>query len=99
MLLGECGRSTPSGKVEECSVYRTRSDKFVVHLKRSDERKATGGWRGAIGLSESGWGVVKGTATLKVVDTLDELKEKIPAELFEIVTALANEPAVEDLDI
>lgn len=100
VLLGEWGRATPSGLVEEYRVYRTRTGKFAVHLKRSDEYKSTStGWRSWVGLDESNWGIVKGEATLTVVDTIEELQEKVPSELFEMVEGLAKEPAVEDLDI
>lgn len=100
VLLGEWGRAKPTGLVEEYRVYRSRTGKYVVHLKRSDEYKATAtGWRSWVGLDEDSWGVVKGNQTLTVVDTLEELKEKVPAELYEIVAALASQPAVEDLDI
>lgn len=100
VLLGEWGRATPKGLVEEYRVYRSRADKFVVHLKRSDEYKSTtSGWRSMIGLDESNWGLVKGDATLTVFDTLEELREKVPTELFDIVKGLADQPAVEDLDI
>ncbi len=100
VLLGEWGRAQPSGLVEEYRVYQSRKGKYVVHLKRSDEYKSTtGGWRSWVGLEESNWGIVKGDSTVTVVDTLDELREKVPAELFELVAHLAEQPAVEDLDI
>jgi len=100
VLLGEWGRATPSGLVEEYRVYQSRKGKYVVHVTRSDEYKSgSDGWRSWIGLEVSNWGVVKGDATVTVVDTIDELREKIPAELFELVAQLAKQPTVEDLDI
>ena len=36
---------------------------------------------------------------LEVVDTVDELGEKLPAELIELVAVAAKQPVVEDLDI
>lgn len=100
VLLGEWGRAQPTGLVEEYRVYRSRTGKYVVHLKRSDEYKSTStGWRSWVGLDVANWGVVKGDQTLTIVDTLEELKEKVPAELYDMVTKLADQPAVEDLDI
>jgi EXLDI family protein len=100
VLLGEWGRAKPSGLVEEYRVYRSRTGKYVVHLKRSDEYKSDDmNWRSWIGLDASSWGVVKGDQTLTIFDTLEELKAKVPNELYEIVANLAEEPAVEDLDI
>ena len=100
ILLVEWGRAKPSGLVEEYRVYRSRTGKFVVHLKRSDEYKSTSsGWRSWVGLDESSWGMVKGEATVTVIDTLDEVREKIPPELFDLVAHMAEQPAVEDLDI
>jgi EXLDI family protein len=40
-----------------------------------------------------------GDSTLEVVDTVDELREKLPPELFDLVAAAAKQPVVEDLDI
>jgi len=33
------------------------------------------------------------------VDSLDALREKIPAEMYDMIAAAAEQPAVEDLDI
>jgi EXLDI family protein len=100
VLLGEWGRSMPKGVVEEYRVYRSRTGKFVVHLKRTDEFTSTSsGWRSFVGLDESNWGVIKGEATLTVADTLDDLRKHVPAELYEMVARTADQPAVEDLDI
>lgn len=97
--LGEWGRTTKSGKVEIFSVYRSRTGKFVLHVDRSDVWTSSGGWRGALGLAESNWGFIKGDSTLDIADSLEDLKDRIPAELYEVVIGLADEPAVEDLDI
>jgi EXLDI family protein len=100
VLLGEWGRAKPSGLVEQYRVYQSRKGKYVVHVTRSDEYTTTSeGWRSWIGLEESNWGIVKGDATLTVVDTLDELRQKVPSELFDLVANLAKQPTVEDLDI
>ncbi|MFD1049657.1 EXLDI protein, partial [Kibdelosporangium lantanae] len=47
----------------------------------------------------SSWDRRPAEATLTVADTLEELRDRIPAELYEMVVALADQPEVEDLDI
>jgi EXLDI family protein len=38
-------------------------------------------------------------ATLEVADTLEELRERMPPELYEMVVASVDQPSVEDIDI
>ena len=106
MLLGEWQRST-STRTESIRAYRSRTGKFVVHTERSPEwttpdgDKWTTGWRGWIG----NWSpnqthtYISGEATLKVADTVEALRELVPAELYDVVAAVAAQPPVEDLDI
>ena len=106
MLLGEWQRST-STRTESIRVYRSRTGKFVVHTERSPEwttpdgDKWTTGWRGWIG----NWSpnqthtYISGEATLKVADTVEALRELVPAELYDVVAAVAEQTPVEDLDI
>jgi EXLDI family protein len=106
VLLAEWGHSTGS-RVEEYRVYRTRTGKFAVYLKRSPDVRWSGmeasnwreRWGAYLGLGPQTWGFTKGEASLEVVDSLDALREKIPSELYEMVAAMADQPAVEDLDI
>lgn len=106
VLLGEWGRSTAS-RVEMYRVYRSRTGKFVLHVERSPEwsvrdaegRSGAGGWRAFLGLGDMSWGSTPGESTLEVLDTLEALRQKIPAELYEMVAPAAGQPAVEDLDI
>ena len=87
------------------NVYRSRSGKFVIHTVRSpdwttrDADGKAGGWRSWLGLGDFSWVGTTGDSTLDVVETVDELREKLPAELFELVAAAAKQPVVEDLDI
>jgi EXLDI family protein len=107
VLLAEGGRSSSSG-YEAFKVYRSRTGKFVVYADRSsmytvgadDERYLTG-WRAWVGnwSSDQSWSMAQGEATLSVVETVDELRELIPTDLYELVEAAADQPAVEDLDI
>jgi EXLDI family protein len=108
LLLGEWGLSTAT-RVEEFRVYRTRSGKFAVHTTRSPEHadgnssgnwiRDLANWRMMLGVENSTWSFSQGEAKLEVADTLADLAAKVPPELYEIVAALADEPAVEDLDL
>lgn len=108
VLLGEWERSSHT-RVERFRVYRTPKGRFALHVKRSPEWTSGSGsknwmeeladWRGMLGLEETGWGFVPGEATLEVVDSFEELREKIPAELYDLIAGAAEQPAVEDLDI
>jgi EXLDI family protein len=107
VLLGEWGRST-SKTVEAYRVYRTLKGKYAIHVERSPDYVWSGenakgaGWRGVLqaylGPNQT-WGSVQGDASLDVVDTADELRERIPAELSDLIAAVLDQPAVEDLDI
>jgi EXLDI family protein len=56
------------------------------------------GWRKHFS-SDQQWGSIPKTATLEVVDSLEELRAKIPAELYELVTAATAQPLIVDLDL
>jgi EXLDI family protein len=43
--------------------------------------------------------MAQGEATLYIVETIEELRELIPEDLYALVEEAANQPAVEDLDI
>ena len=104
VLLAELGRSTKD-RVEQFRVYRSRTGKFVLHVQRSAEVLWTAGpdgsahgWRKHFS-SDQQWGSTAPTATLEVFDSLEELQVKIPAELYDLVTAAVDQPVIEDLDI
>lgn len=108
VLLGEWGRSQ-GGDVEVYRVYRSRSGKFVVHTTRTQDWTSAQGddgnwlkdlsWRSLLGIGEQTWGSTSEEKRLEIAENLAELAEKVPPRLFEMVAALAEEPAVEDLDI
>lgn len=102
--LVEWGRSSKD-RTEQFTVYRSRTGKYVVHCERSaayvHEAGPDGdakGWRKHFS-SDQVWGQTPATATLDVFDTLEELRDTIPGELYAQVTAAATIPDVEDLDI
>jgi EXLDI family protein len=100
VMLGTWGNNTST-----INVYRSRSGKFVIHTQRTpdwtsrDADGKPGGWRSWLGLGDYSWAGSTGDWTLDVVATVDELREKIPPELFDLVAIAAKQPAVEDLDI
>jgi EXLDI family protein len=108
VLLGEWGHSSNAG-VETYRVYRTPNDRYVVHVERSKKWTATGpdadkwqsGWRSWIGnwSGTEAWTSTPAEATLHVASSLDELLELLPPELYQIVADIADQPAIEDLDI
>jgi len=106
-LLGEWGRQSKS-RVEMYKLFRTRNNKFAVHIERSpdwmwERSTGNGGWfervTSYLGMGDQTWGHTAGEARLEVVETVDELREKIPPELFEMVKGALENPTVEDLDI
>jgi EXLDI family protein len=101
--LGEWGRS--NGKqVEIFRVYRSRNGKYVVHVERSRDVVHLGpdgtpaGWRAYLSSKQS-WGSTTGEKTLHVVDSVAELRELIPPELFELIEGVLQQAPIEDLDI
>ena len=104
VLLGEWVNSS-SSRVETFRVYRGRTGKFVLHIERSpdytmvDAEGKPAGWRGYLGIGNISYGNSPGESTLEVVETLEELRERIPPQLYDMVAGPAQQPAVEDLDI
>ena len=104
VLLGEW-LITSHSRVETFRVYRGRTGKFVVHIERSpdfsmvDAEGKPAGWRGYLGIGTISYGSAPAESTLEVVETLDELRERIPTQLYDMVAGSARQPAVEDLDI
>jgi EXLDI family protein len=103
ILLGTWANNEWSQRFQ---VYETRSGKFVLHTERSPEwatRDAdgnpTGGWRTWLGMGDFTYTFSAGESTLEVFDSLDQMRDRIPPRLYDIVAAAAGNPKVEDLDI
>ena len=98
-------RRITRNRVEAFRVYRSRTGKFVLHIERSpdytmvDAEGKPAGWRGYLGVGNVSYGSTPAESTLEVVATLDELRTRIPPQLFDMVTDTHLEPNVEDLDI
>jgi EXLDI family protein len=103
VLLGEWYSS--QGRVETFRVYRGRTGKFVLHIERSadwtmvDGEGKPAGWRGYLGLGDVSYGSTPAESTLEVVESLEELRARIPPQLYDMVVGSAQQPVVEDLDI
>lgn len=105
VLIGEWVNTTQS-RVETFRVYRSRTGKYVLHVERSadytmvDSEGKPVGWRGYLGLKwDVSYGSTPGESTLEVVGTVEELRERIPPQLYDMVAGAAQQPVVEDLDI
>jgi EXLDI family protein len=104
VLLGEWVNSSFS-RVETFRVYRGRTGKYVLHVERSpdysmvDEAGKPAGWRGYLGIGNISYGNTPAESILEVVGSLEELRDRIPQQLYDSVAASAKQPAVEDLDI
>ena len=104
VLPGEWLNTSPS-RVENFRVYRGRKGKFVLHVERSadytvvDAEGKPAGWRGYLGIGNISYGGTPGESTLEVIGTLEELRDKIPPQLYDMVAGHARQPTVEDLDI
>lgn len=90
---------------EHYRVYQGRTGKYVLHVERGAGYSALGsdgkpaGWRGWMGVGDVKYTELPKEATLEVVATLEELRDKVPAELFAMVERSARQPTVEDLDV
>lgn len=103
VLLGEWYAS--HGRTETFRVYRGRTGKFVVHIERSadwtmvNQEGKPAGWRGYLGLGNVSYGSTPAESTLEVVESLDELRPRIPPQLYDMVASSPQKPQVEDLDV
>jgi EXLDI family protein len=92
-------------ETEVFRVYRSRSGKFVVYVERHpeftmvNEKGEPAGWRGHFGIGNISYGTKVGESTIEVVESMDELRERIPAPLFDMVAGVARQSPIEDLDI
>ena len=104
ILLGEWANSNNSG-FERFRVWRGRTGKYVVHVERSagftmvDQDGKAAGWRGYLGIGNLSYGSSAAQASLDVVESLDELRERIPPQLYDMVARAPREPEVEELDV
>ena len=106
VLLGEWfSTKHAEGAFEHYRVWRGPK-RFALHIERTEYfemRDAQGnpltGWRAWTGIGMASGGGKPAEATLDIFDTIEELRDHVPAELYEMVTASVRQPIVENLDI
>jgi EXLDI family protein len=107
LLLAEWGRST-NQRTDVFRVYRSRSGKFLVHIERSEahttgpeSEKWNTGWRAWIGdwSANQTWTRTPAESSLQVAESLDALRDMVPAELYDLVADIADQPTIEDLEV
>lgn len=102
--LGDYRHFTKQG-IAVLTVYQGRTGKFVIHRQESDWADASSvvanwtkglkQWRDVIGLGEDGWGEF----TSEVVDSIGELRGRVPEKLYRTVIDVVEHPATQVLDI
>ncbi|MGW0183515.1 EXLDI protein [Nocardia sp. NPDC003345] len=101
-LLGEY-RDEDDERMEHVRVFRSRKGKFVLHAQYSKWSeypesqnwvRDLKNWRRMLGL-EQDWG----DYLLTITDTLEELKGKVPDQMYRRISEIAEMAPVEDLDI
>jgi EXLDI family protein len=103
-LVGEYLDPT-SKRSEQYRVYQGRTGKYVLHVERQPEFWTVGadgkpaGWRGWAGVGDVRFGATPHERTLDVFGTLDDLRDRVPQPLFDMVARTAAQPTVEELDI
>ncbi len=84
--------------------YNSVRADFITARRNSDQSdfspithwvKEFKNWRELLGLGKDGYG----DFTLDIVDSLDELRERVPAKAFRIAADVVSNPASHDLDI
>jgi EXLDI family protein len=108
VLLGEMNVTSNKG-METYRVYGTRSGRYVVVLERTEQWRMVGpdaekyesGWRAWVGnwSSNQAWTHSPAESILRVAENLDELRELVPPELYDMVAGGADQPVIEDLDL
>jgi EXLDI family protein len=98
--------TSTESRIETFHIYRSRTGKFVLHTERSDEYKTIDpegkpatGWRGFLGLGNYTYAMTAGNRTIEVFATHEELRGRVPEQLYEMIEGSAKSPAIEDLDI
>jgi EXLDI family protein len=105
VLVGDLLDSS-SGRPIRYRVYRGRTGKYVLHTEREEQFSVVDakgepvtGWRTWVGLGDLKYGSSPKESTIEVVPQLEQLRDKVPVELFDIVARSQQQPVVEELDI
>jgi EXLDI family protein len=109
-LVGEAKEFTKAG-IDVVRVYVSRKGKYVVHRQRSEWsdivvlknwtedwknlREDWKGWREMFDFEDQGWG----DYSVEIVDTFEELADRVPAKIYRGLVDVAQHPQTEDLDV
>src|SRR3954462_766448 len=98
-LVGEWLDSSTK-RAQRYRVWRGRTGKLVLHVERQpdywmvDADGQDAGWRGPLGSGDVRYGAVQKESTIEVLETVEQLRDKVPPELFEMVDRAARQPTV-----
>ena len=104
VLVGEWIDSSTK-RADHYRVWRGRTGKYVLHVERQpefwvvDAEGKPAGWRGTLGIGDVRYGGSPKESTLEVFEAVDDLRDKVPPELFDMVSRAARQPTLEELDI
>lgn len=85
-------------------VYLSRKGKYVLYTQKSKWSeyptetnwiKDLTNWRRMLGVGDPDWG----DFTMDIVDSVTDLKGRVPDRVYERIAGVADRPAIEDLDI
>ncbi|MFD0366007.1 EXLDI protein [Nocardia sp. GCM10030253] len=105
-LVGE-SRQYSKVAIETVRVYLSRKGKYVVQVHRSEwsdlaestdwfkDWKNWKNWRGMVGADELSWG----DFTVEVVDSLEQLRDRVPEKIYRTLVDVAAHPYSQDLDV
>ncbi len=103
ILLGEWRHPSSRRRIERFRVYRTPKGRLALHVRRTPDWAAWSDpetWEASErDWKHENWSWGASEETLEVVESLQELRELVPAEFFDILAGEADRPAVEELDI
>ncbi|WP_194817308.1 EXLDI protein [Nocardia sp. XZ_19_385] len=88
-------------------VYRSRKGKYVVHKRQSnwvelaDVRNWETDWKAWVSQSINPLGnePETGDYTVEILDTLEQLREHVPARTYREVADVVQHPSTQDLDV
>jgi EXLDI family protein len=105
LLLGEWF-SSEGEKFDRYRVFRGPTGKFALHIERGGhfamldaQGNPLTGWRAWTGIGMASGGGKPAEGTLDVFETIEELRDRVPREFYEMVAASVNQPFVEEIDI
>lgn len=103
-LLAESTQFTRVG-VEQVRVYLSRKGKYAVHKQTTDwtdfsvmtdwVKDLKKDWRNGFDLDDQSWG----DSTLQVLDSVEELHDRVPLKIYRTLVDVTEHPPIEDLDI